>query len=236
MNSEGKPRIGITSSDQRNKLAVFAIKRAVRRSGGMPVVLTPKNKLYPLDSLQGLVISGGTDIEPQQYKAQNDPQVSYDPDRDQMEKALVGHAFIKRLPILGICRGFQMMNVAKGGTLHQNLSDFFKDFIPTRSTFAKTMSRRQVTLESHGKLAMIMQQTKHLKVNSIHHQGINILSDEFKIVARDIHGIVQAIESVDPFHFAIGVQWHPEYMPFSKRQRMLFKHLIKQSAAYIPEQ
>lgn len=225
-----KPRVGVTSSDQRNKLAVFAIKRAIKKSGGIPVVITPKKNMDQFEMLDGLVVSGGTDIEPLLYKGKNDPQVTYDPDRDKLERTLVGAAFNKRLPILGICRGFQMMNIAQGGSLHQNLSDVFEQFVPTRSVLSKVLARRRVKLDSTGTLAKITLQTLHLYVNSIHHQGINLLADDFRVVARDRHGIIQAIESVDPVHFAIGVQWHPEYMPFSRNQQMIFRHLVKESA------
>ena len=125
---------------------------------------------------------------------------------------------------MGICRGAQMINVVKGGDLHQDARAFYEGFMPSDTMLAKIVGRRTVKLtEEKGRLRNMLTPKTTIAVNSIHHQAIHQLGDGLKIVARDETGIVQAIESQQDQPRIMGVQWHPEFLLYRKAQRQLFR-------------
>lgn len=148
-----------------------------------------------------------------------------DLDRDELEQALVEQALERRLPVLGICRGAQMLNVVRGGTLHQDLGDFYAEVAEPQSL----LPRKRVAVEAGSRLASVTG-PEDLVVNGLHHQAVDRLGDGLRVVARADSSVVQAIE--DPSRrFVIGVQWHPEYLPYAHRQRALFRALVQAAAA-----
>ncbi|MDQ3072911.1 MAG: gamma-glutamyl-gamma-aminobutyrate hydrolase family protein, partial [Bacteroidota bacterium] len=144
-----------------------------------------------------------------------------DKDRDHLEFKLMDEAVKARIPILGICRGAQLINVYFEGDLYDDIGSFYVEEINRSSIFP--VKKISLTPESH--LAAICQ-SKELKVNALHHQAVSKLGNNIVIAAQEKNGIIQAIES--PSHdFLIGVQWHPEYLLRRKSQRNLFRALVK---------
>lgn len=235
-NRKQKPKIAITTSDTGNKTAVLALKLAVRLAGGRPVVISPSNPRNSVDDLQGFILSGGADIDPKLYGQEGDGRLMYDFERDHMEYNCAAMALSRGIPILGICRGAQMLNVIGGGSLHQNLSEAYGGFLPTSSLLAKVAERRSIKLADNGTIPAVFCWKDKLWVNSIHKQGIDKVADGYRAVAFDELGIIQAIESKDPLHFAVGVQWHPEFMLYSSQQRQLFSTFIDACASPSPTQ
>lgn len=220
--------------------------------------ITPRKPRSGLQ-LDGLIIGGGSDIEPTHYgetpfedikenrrrgSRLRDLLVSfllfllrtlfavkfrqgYDPMRDQLEKRLIARALDQGIPVLGICRGAQLMNVVLGGNLHQDIAEFYDEEPHVRSL----LPRKRVVIESGSRLHAILQKTQ-CHVNALHNQAIADLGRQVNIVARDAAEVVQAIEYGDS-NFAIGVQWHPEYLPQIPEQQLLFKQMVS-SAASVP--
>jgi len=192
---------------------------ALLLAGARPVHGRPGAR-FEVEELDGLVITGGHDVEPVLYRAVAEVQGRYDPERDAFEVAVLTKALALRKPILAICRGAQLLNVHLGGTL-------FQDLTAHRS---KTSSRRSVlplkTLKVKGgsKLMRTLGRAT-LKVNSLHRQAIDRLGDGLRISGRDHDAIVQAVEHVG-HEFVLGVQWHPELLIYLGRQRRLFAHLV----------
>lgn len=140
--------------------------------------------------------------------------------RDQIELELLDYALNKGIPILGICRGAQLINVHFGGNLYQDIETFYRE-VPKVNTI---WPEKKVEIKSGSKLEDVLK-TSRLWVNALHHQAVDTIGDSLEIVAKEDTGIAQAIEN--PAHpFLIGVQWHPEYMPQIPRQRALFKALV----------
>jgi putative glutamine amidotransferase len=150
-----------------------------------------------------------------------------DPARDVLEQSLLAGAVERRLPVLGICRGAQLMNVWFGGTLHQDIREFYVETPQLRTVLPKKV----VHLAKTSHLAKLMGATECV-VNALHDQAIEELGEGLAIVGREGNGIVQAIEHPD-HAFMIGVQWHPEYIPHHRRQRALFDGLVRCAASRV---
>jgi len=216
---EQKPLIGIAS------LTAESYVRAIRESGGIPVVL-PNTESNPqaiadyLERLDGLLLPGGADIPPSEYGEEAHETVKVlDEKRYQFEKAL-GKAWIERTrkPLLGICLGSQWINVLHGGSLVQDLPSAVK------------VNHREVThlvkIEPDSRLSRIFGEME-FQVNSFHHQAVNKVGKGLRIVARSPDGVVEATESTDSGRFLIGVQWHPEkLMPQDQRQAKLLRAFV----------
>ncbi len=180
----------------------------VAAAGGAPVLLPPLPGVEAaLASLDGLIISGGPDIEPARYGEQAGPMTTVvRPARDAAEGAMFGAALDRGLPVLGVCRGLQVMNVALGGTLIQHLPDVVghEGHSPTPGT----MGEHKVTIgEGPSTLAGILG-TGAIMVPTHHHQGIGTLAQALTATAWAEDGTIEAVEMDAPF--VLGVQWHPE--------------------------
>lgn len=144
--------------------------------------------------------------------------------RDELELKMLGLALLRRIPVLGICRGAQLLNVGLGGSLHQELSAFYTENPQVRTVFP----RKEVLLEPDSRLAGILGATS-TRVNALHNQAVKSLGSELRIAAREPSGVVQAIEHTR-LPLVLGVQWHPEYMPQIASQQNIFRALVRQAA------
>jgi putative glutamine amidotransferase len=187
----------------------------VQRAGGMPVLFAPDPVVteHPdelLDRVDALILAGGADVEPTLYGAERLPttQTRF-PERDAFEIALTRRALERDIPFLGICRGMQLMNVARGGTLHQHLPEDVGHEDHRRVIGSFDQADHDVRLEP-GSLAARAAGEKVHATKSHHHQGVDRLGEELRITGwADMDDLPEAIE--DPGRrFALGVQWHPE--------------------------
>jgi len=191
----------------------------LRWCGARPVQLRPSDTVDP-ESFDGAVITGGHDIDPVLYASPPEVVPRYDKERDRFESDVIDLAFARNLPILGICRGAQLLNVRLGGSLFQELRSL-RDKTSNRWTFLPLKTLIPV---AGTRLAGLMN-CDRCKINSLHNQGIDRLGENLTISGRDLDGIVQAVEN--PQHrFLVGVQWHPEFLIYQRRQRRLFAALV----------
>lgn len=200
---------------------------ALLRAGAQPLLIplnTPPEAIEPfLDRLDGILLTGGGDIALDRFSGQPHPRVyGIDEERDAFELALVQALTRRRLPFLAICRGCQVVNVAMGGTLYTHISDQLPNALEHACHPAHPTDHlaHRVDLEPAGQLAAILN-TQQVRVNSLHHQGIERLADVLEIEGRAPDGLIEAVRL--PEHpFALAVQWHPEWMPTDPAMQSLF--------------
>jgi len=215
-----RPLIGITGSRSRGRTMTFLNRLAVWRAGGRSVVMTRDERRSP-EPLDGLVIGGGDDISAHLYGGEVTVDVRVDPNRDKLEMETLELAEKHQIPVLGICRGAQILNVFYGGNLHGEIKEQFKDAKHIRTVLPK----KCVNITADTQLQKLLN-TEFCYVNSLHHQAINRLGDGFIEAANDVSGMIQAIENPSR-RFLIGVQWHPEFLFWQPRQQRLFKALVQ---------
>ena len=246
-----KAIIGVTGPDRGGFTAWQMTALAVRRSGAKAVRITPRRRVdheqldgfvigggtdvdpfqygegseepdsnatqksTVMDWLVGVLLAVFRAIFAT-YSKQN-----YDPQRDRMEKDIISFALDKNLPILGICRGAQLMNVAMGGSLHQDIGHFYTE---DTNNIRSILPRKTITVSAQNTLHRYLR-TECCQVNALHRQSINQLGANIVVSAFETNGVVQAIE-MQGHPFFLGVQWHPEYMPQSSTQQGLFRGLV----------
>jgi putative glutamine amidotransferase len=199
--------------------ADFDYVEGVAEAGGIPVVLPPVVELRAaealLDGMDGLLLSGGSDLHPGYYGEEPLPELGVTiPERDAFEMTLLQHALRRNIPIFGICRGMQVLNVALGGTLYQDLPSQMDHMVLLghRQETPKWQPTHEVEVDGGSKVAGIMG-TGELKVNSYHHQAIKDLASDLVAAACSPDGVIEAVESSDlSKRWVIGVQWHAEAM------------------------
>jgi putative glutamine amidotransferase len=242
--SSMKPLIGITTSELRpGQLATLrrhgepphaemalgiTYARAIEAAGGVPVVMPPLAMpgVSPLIArLDGLLLSGGPDLAPDAYDAQPHAELgTTEPGLDAFEYAIVREALRADLPILGICRGAQALNVAYGGTLHQHLPDVVGTAIAHRQTEDGRRPTHFVDVVPGSRLARVLRATR-LSVNSFHHQAVDRVGRGLCVSARAPDGTIEAIEdSARPF--VVAVQWHAETLAETPAHQALFAELV----------
>ncbi len=236
----GLPVIGISAYCERARWGVWESDAVVlprryadrvAQAGAIPVLLPPVAGVEDaLARLDGLVLSGGGDIDPAQYGESPGPHlVSVRPERDRAELALLHAALTRQLPVLGICRGLQLINVALGGRLHQHLPDVVghDEHAPKPGAFAD----HDVTVAPGSRLATIVGAAgpdQPLAVPTHHHQAISLLADGLTATAWTPDGTIEAVE-LDPARspFVLAIQWHPE----AGQDLSLFSALVAAASA-----
>lgn len=220
--SERTPNVGVTCNVEVVKYGLWTepaamvpltYVRAIARAGGRPLLIapTPADLVDPselLDLLDGVLITGGADIDPAAYGEQSHAETEpVTADRDAFELALVRAAVERDLPCLGVCRGMQVLNVAYGGALEQHLPDRLEHDIHRGDAGEFADHRVEVEPDS---LAALAAGATHVAVKSYHHQGVSRVGDGLRVSARaEGDGTVEAIEDARR-RFLLGVLWHPE--------------------------
>ena len=239
-----KPLIGITAqkrevttpygSEPANTV-VLTYSDAVAEAGGIPVllpILHPDEVSALVERLDGVVFTGGGDVDPARYGLREHPTVyGVDPARDAFELALASQIAELKLPVLAICRGLQVLNVALGGTLVVDIpSQVEGGFDHFRAGDEAKQAHQAVVIEESCGLAALFG-TSELKVNSLHHQAVAEPAPGLRPVAWSEDGVVEAIEPEDDEWSMRGVQWHPEHLIDSESAaRALFEELVRAAA------
>lgn len=231
-----KPIIGVTTSNGQYSShpsieLLQAYTDAVITADGIPVLIpsqTPESSwMQLLDKLDGLLFTGGGDIAPH---SDQDPDIlnfkGIDLSRDQLELPMINQVIQKQIPFLGICRGFQVLNVALGGTLYSDLSSqkqqsIKHDYYPN---YNRNFLAHRVEIKPDSTIGNITGETI-LTVNSLHHQGIKTLADRLIPVGYADDGLVEAVE-IPGYLFGIAVQWHPEWLQNDESMKALFSSFI----------
>jgi putative glutamine amidotransferase len=241
-----RPVIGITSSQFIDTAShgVFprhsvskAYSEAVQQAGGVPIILPffPELAREMLALIDGLILTGGADIDPARFGDTEVHPKTYDilPDRDDAEIRLAQGALDRDLPLLGICRGVQVLNVAMGGTLYQDVPDQFSADIQHRQHEADIPADEPAHIVSvaSGSLLERTYGDEPIPVNTFHHQAVRDVAPGLIASGVAEDGLIEAIESTD-FAFVLGVQWHPELM-FARHERHLspFAALVTAAAS-----
>lgn len=252
------PRIAVTGPDRGGWIPWLMTAAALRLAGGRPVRVTPRRRPPGTAGFDGMVLGGGSDIDPRLYGEERDRAPSrrverrrsrlarlqrwltapawlllrlfkrtlaigaleVDRERDRMELELLERARAEGWPVLGICRGCQLINVFSGGDLHQDLRGY--DLNPSKVD--GVLPRKPIRITEGSRLEELLD-TRECTVNSLHNQAVRKLGKGLRVSARDRDGIVQGIEHRG-WPFWLGVQWHPEYLPQKSRQRRLFRALV----------
>jgi putative glutamine amidotransferase len=219
-----RPVIGISTNltraawgvwDQRAALLPYGYIEAIQRAGGLALMVAPDPVLERqpdelLDTLDGLILSGGNDIEPECYGSERHPQTNETvPERDRVEIALTRRAAERDIPVLGICRGMQLLNVAFGGTLLQHLPDQVGHGDHRLNPGSFDGSEHDVRLAA-GSLAALAAGEELHSTKSHHHQGVDRIGQGLEVTGRStLDELPEAIEMPGK-RFVLGVQWHPE--------------------------
>jgi len=221
------PVIAITGPERGAFGPRMLVALAVRLYGGRPRQLRPSDDPHHF-AYDAVVVTGGHDVEPVLYAAAPEVEANYDTARDALEIAIIDDALARGLPLLCICRGAQLLNVCRGGTLHQELRSRRKN-TSNRWTVLPLKTLCIVDApETGNSLLATLQGRDRARINSLHNQGINRVGDGLIVSGRDLDGIVQAIEDTSQA-FVLGVQWHPEFLLYLKKQRAIFCELVKKA-------
>jgi putative glutamine amidotransferase len=232
------PVIGLTlgRSTNQNGFPIFMIMEAyihaLQRNGACPVMvppgLTEQDFAALMPRLDGLLFTGGGDVHPKYYGGKNHPLLDgVDQERDQLEVSLAQSAIDLRIPFLGICRGLQVINVALGGTIYEDILDQLPGALQHSNypAYPRSYPAHPISIQQGSQLESILG-ARQARVNSLHHQGIKELSPHLVATAFAPDGIVEAFEYSD-HPFGIGVQWHPEWLKDETSMDPLFQAFIR---------
>ncbi len=230
-----RPRIGLTTYYTDATWGIWQGEAAivpsayldgVTAAGGLPMLLPPHaDDPVVLEALDGLVLLGGNDVDPPAYAAPAHRETVSDPRRDAQEIGLVRAALDGGVPLLAVCRGIQVLNVALGGTLHQHLPDLLghSDYRPAPAVFGHVTVRT----EPGSRIASVLGESA--AVRCYHHQAIDAVAPGLRVTARSADGLVQAVEPPGDA-WAIGVQFHPEESPEDPRLFAAFVSAARERA------
>ncbi|MBI3074022.1 MAG: gamma-glutamyl-gamma-aminobutyrate hydrolase family protein [Deltaproteobacteria bacterium] len=207
-----------------------AMLDAIARAGGIPFVIrittAAREVSRTLKALDGVVLSGGADVSPLNYgETAQKPAWAGHPERDAFELAIVRAARKRRTPILGICRGHQLLNVAFGGSLWQDVVTMRDGSRVHRDASIYDDLSHTLSVAPGSRVAKLLGKAGELTINSIHHQGVKRLGRGLIATAWAADGLVEAIEYPRD-RFTVGVQWHPEWMD-APEQRRLFRGFVR---------
>lgn len=225
-----RPLIGVTGPDAGHGVSWFFIWLGLQLAGAHMVRFTPKTPKYEC-KIDGLICSGGTDIDPLRYGKERKPNYFYNMPREDMERQWLAYAADHKLPILGICRGAQLLNVVHGGSLFLDIRLVCETAKYPGGAISKIFYRKPAIVKQGSLLESIMQE-QLIQVNSLHRQSLDSIGAGLTVTSWEENKIVQAIEGEPTDSFKLGVQWHPEFMPFSAQQRRVFKAFVKQAKAH----
>lgn len=232
----GRPLIGITTdlddADGRDRVfAWLSYVDAVLGVGGLPLLIPPQplNGAQIIATVDGIILPGGYDCDPALYGEAPHPKTTrMDVRRQESELSLASLAREAGVPLLGICLGCQVMNIAAGGSLVQDIESHFETPLEHRRQ-GEERTRHDVHIEPGTKLSAILD-VEQLNVNSSHHQSIRLPGEGLRITAHAPDGVVEGIE--DPHHgFYVGVQWHPEDIAREPASRRLFAAFVDAAGA-----
>ncbi|MBF0714811.1 gamma-glutamyl-gamma-aminobutyrate hydrolase family protein [Gemelliphila palaticanis] len=219
-----KPIIGIATSEindeldvlQNTKIAYTPIDtiKGIKEAGGLPFLLpvsdTQLAKLYAA-KIDGLVLSGGHDVSPLFYGEEPTPELGATlPTRDEFEISLVQEMLALKKPIFAICRGLQIVNVATGGTLYQDINILEKNTIKHRQETNPKYASHSISTEENSIVRKIL--GEKTTVNTLHHQAVKTLGHNLKITAKSPDGFIEAVESSINEQYILALQWHPEIL------------------------
>lgn len=205
--------------------------KAIWEAGGLPIllpILPPEASSAMVDCVDGLLLTGGGDVDPSLYsERRSEALVGVDPRRDSIESAIVHQSIDRSRPLLAVCRGVQVLNVALGGTLIPDLPS-----AGWESHYQKapgTDPHHEVSIDPGSRIGRALGRPT-LAVNSFHHQALRAEAPGLKPVAWATDGLVEAVELSDSSRWVVGVQWHPEMMvPDHPAQSLLFRALVEEA-------
>ncbi len=205
---------------------------AVRLAGGVPVILPPATNpaeiAATLELVDGVLLTGGKDIDPARYgETVLNTKVAPEPERDAFELPLAARAVERNFPLLAICRGMQVLNVALGGTLWQDLPEQLSDALQHSQKAPRDETTHRVELQGASLLGDLVGEVDGLEANSFHHQAARAIAPRLVPVAHTADGVVEAIEAPER-DFVLGIQWHPEHLAATRPEhRRLFEGLVR---------
>ncbi|MGM0634338.1 MAG: gamma-glutamyl-gamma-aminobutyrate hydrolase family protein [Pseudomonadota bacterium] len=218
----GKVVVAITGPARRAIMPRLLVSVAVRLYGATPLQLRPGDR-FDHHGFDAAIVTGGHDIDPVLYAAKPEVVPRHDPQRDELESRVIDLALEHSKPLLGICRGAQLLNIRRGGSLFQELKNMRRE----TSNRWTILPLKTLLVNKASHLATLLACSR-CRINSLHNQGIDRIGDGLRVSGRDLDDIVQAVE--DPSaRFLVGVQWHPEFLLYQRRQRSLFRALVQAS-------
>ena len=219
-----KPLVIITHGASNSRLPLFCARLAVRRAGGESLMQTPETGGTGRTP-DALILAGGTDLHPRHYDVPPKEDYPYDEPRDEMELRWLDRAVQRRIPVLGICRGSQVMNVHRGGSLHFDVSQAYERARYPSHFLAKVLYRKGIRINEGSKLRAILKR-KRTRVNSLHTQAIDRVGEGLTVTALERNGVIQGIEDPElPFY--MGVQFHPELLVYRREMQRIFTRLLQ---------
>ena len=236
-----RPIIGITvdRSDKPDRYeSPMTYASSVEKAGGLPLLLAYKTdrSLIPqiVDMLDGILFSGGDDLDPSSFgQTYHKNAIPIDPARQQFEMALLAEVERRRMPTLGICLGSQLMNVYRGGSLHQFLPDLPRQPMLEHRKLNDVVPRHDVALQPGSHLAKLLNKTE-INANSYHKQSIDQVGRGLRIIGTAPDGVIEGTE--DPtLPLFLGVQWHPERLADEPDHLALFKLLVQKAGEHSTE-
>jgi gamma-glutamyl-gamma-aminobutyrate hydrolase PuuD len=239
VDAERRPVIGISDmhKDGTNAAVPRSYVDAVLLTGGIPVVvplMTDDEKIIELlNSLDGIIFTGGEDFDPVYYNERPIPQMGkINAPRDKFDMKLLRLAAERGIPVLGICRGIQLINIAYGGSLYQDLSaQYYDNSVRHRQKQLKEEASHSVIVEDHTVFADIVRD-RMLMVNSSHHQAIKDVAKGFRVAGKSTDKIVEVIEKIDDENWILGVQFHPEVrVTRDNAMRRIFQRFIDEAGS-----
>jgi putative glutamine amidotransferase len=213
-----------------------AYLHAVQQAGGVPVLLPPQLSKTSLErlvrGLDAVLLTGGGDVDPARFGEEPHPTlIEVAPSRDALETQVTLHAIEKKTPLLAICRGIQVLNVALGGSLHQDVVSEPGTEIQHSQKEARDQATHKITVTPRSRLGRVLG-AEDLEVNSFHHQVIKSLGRGLVPVAWAPDQLIEAVELDDDSRWVVGVQWHPEHLVGnSEPARRLFSALVTAARA-----